>query len=43
MTTAPDYVCRNFFVASQGVYISPSISIRPVYAPAGPLNSQATS
>jgi hypothetical protein len=25
------------------VYISPSISIRPVYAPAGPSNSQATS
>jgi hypothetical protein len=33
----------NFFVASEGVYISPSISMRPAYAPPELSNSKATS
>jgi len=34
---------RNFFVASEGVMISPSISIRPVYPPPELPNSHAIS
>src|SRR6202041_3521904 len=35
--------CRNFFIASDRVYISPSISIQPVYPPPASSHSQATS